>query len=128
MKKKIIFSIIISLILFIIISISFMLNSKKTYKVTITNNTNSNISNLTLKFKPGKTISEDFKLNPKETIKYDIDTSDIDGETSLVLLFKDDTNNLHEEYVTGYLEKNYTGKAKVLIDINNDNKIYFSIK
>lgn len=134
MRKKFILPIIISLLVFIVISITFIINNKNSYSISITNNTSLTISNLTLKFKPGKILSENFELNPKETIKYDIDTSNIAGETSLVLLFKDDTNTLHEEYINGYLEKNFTGKSKVLIDTDNDNdndndnNIFFSIK
>lgn len=128
MKKKFIFPIIIFAVFLIIIYMIFILSNKNFYNITITNNSNLSISNLTLKFKPGKNINENFNINPGETIKYSINTSEINGETSLVLLFKDESNNIHEEYINGYLEKNYTGKSKVLIDIDNNNKIYFSIK
>ncbi|WP_244834942.1 hypothetical protein [Clostridium sp. BJN0001] len=73
-----------------------------------------------------KTIS---KIEPKKSLKYTIDTNSIKGETSLILTYKDNSNNSYEESVAGYLEKGYSGQSKILINkIDTNGKLDIEIK
>lgn len=118
-NNKIIIS---SLILFLIIFISiFKFGFSSGYKISIENNTNETIENLELKYYVGGTIKIISKIEPQKFWEDNIDTNSIQGENSIILSYKDNKGNSHEEYIVGYLEKGYSGKSNVIINKIDDN-------
>lgn len=58
-----------------------------------------------------------------------MDTNNIQGENAIILAYKDNKGDFHEEYIVGYLEKGYSGKCNVIINnINENGKLDIEIK
>jgi hypothetical protein len=99
------------------------------YKIKIINNTDMIVTNLELKYKVGTTIQSIPQVEPKKSWEYTIDTSNINGENAVILTYRDNSDNLYEESVIGYLEKGYEGKVDVFInEINENGKLEIEIK
>lgn len=126
-KNKIITSIVILLLLGVTGIYKFSFSSG--YKISITNNTNKTVEKLELKYKVGNIIQTISQIESKKTWKNTIDTNSIQGENAIILTYKDNKDNVYEEYVVGYLEKGYSGKANVVINnINKNGKLEITIK
>ncbi|OPX49755.1 hypothetical protein [Clostridium thermobutyricum] len=112
-KRKLI---ICSLIIFLSGALYFLsiIFSNK-YNITILNNTNQSISNMELKFKTNGSIKKIPKIEKNNSFKISIDTSSIQSEDAIILEYKDIKDNIHKEYVVGYLEKGHFGNVKVII-------------
>lgn len=126
-KNKIIIGVLILFLLGVISIYKFSFNSG--YKISITNNTNKTIEKLELKYKVGNIIQSISQIEPKKSWKDTIDTKKIQGENAIILTYKDNKGNSYEEYVVGYLEKGYSGKANVVINnIDENGKLKITIK
>ena len=118
-KNKFIIVIFISLLLVILGIIKFTFNSG--YKIHIVNNTNQSIKSIEIKFKVGSILETISQIDPSSSWKTTIDTNSIQGENSIVLIYKDNQGNSYEKTIVGYLEKGYIGKVKVFIDKIDEN-------
>ena len=126
-KNKIIIGVLILFLLGVISIYKFSFSSG--YKISITNNTNKTIEKLELKYKVGNIIQSISQIEPKKSWKDTIDTKKIQGENAIILTYKDNKGNFYEEYVVGYLEKGYSGKANVVINnIDENGKLNITIK
>lgn len=126
-KNKIVIVALIVFILGVIGIIKFSFISG--YKISITNNTNKTVENLELKYKVGNIIQTISQIESKKYWKYIIDTNSIQGENAIILTYKDNKGNFYEEYVVGYLEKGYSGKANVVINkIDENGKLEIEVK
>lgn len=126
-KNKIIIGVLILFLLGVISIYKFSFSSG--YKISITNNTNKTIEKLELKYKVGNIIQSISQIEPKKSWKDTIDTKKIQGENAIILTYKDNKGNSYEEYVVGYLEKGYSGKANVVINnIDENGKLKITIK
>lgn len=126
-KNKIIIGVLILFLLGVISIYKFSFSSG--YKISITNNTNKTIEKLELKYKVGNIIQSISQIEPKKSWKDTIDTKKIQGENAIILTYKDNKGNFYEEYVVGYLEKGYSGKANAVINnIDENGKLNITIK
>lgn len=104
-------------------------NFSNGYKVTIENNSNKTIKNVELKYKVGSNIKIIDEIAANESCKENINTDNVQGENSIILVYKDINGHSHEECVVGYLEKGYSGKVKVNINkVNDDGKLDIVVK
>lgn len=100
------------------------------YKITITNDTGKPIENLEIKYASGKSIKTIEKIERDKNWKYTVNTDEIEGEDSIILIYKDNNNVEHKETLVGYLEKGYDGEISVYaskIDGNGILDIYIKI-
>ena len=126
-RNKIIISVVILFLLGVIGICKFSFSSG--YKIYITNNTNNTVEKLELKYKVGNIIQTISQIESKKSWKDTIDTNAIQGGNSIILTYKDNTGNSYEEYIVGYLEKGYNGKANVVINnIDENGKLEITIK
>lgn len=126
-KNKIIISVLV-VFLTVVIGV-FKFSFSKGYKISIDNNTNKTIENLELKYYVGNTIKTILQIEPKKSWKNNIDTNNIQGKNAIILTYKDNKGNSHEEFVVGYLEKGYSGKSNVVINKIDDNgKLEIEVK
>ena len=126
-RNKIIISVVILFLLGVIGICKFSFSSG--YKIYITNNTNNTVEKLELKYKVGNIIQTISKIESKKSWKDTIDTNAIQGGNSIILTYKDNKGNSYEEYIVGYLEKGYNGKANVVINnIDENGKLEITIK
>lgn len=126
-KNKIIIGALIVFLLGVIGIVKFSFSSG--YKISIDNNTNETVENLNLKYKVGNTIQTVSQIKSKKSWKDTIDTNIIQGENAIILTYKDNKGNFYEEYVVGYLEKGYSGKANVVINkIDENGKLEIEVK
>lgn len=125
--NKITIGIVIFLILGFIGICKFSFSSG--YKICITNNTDKTVERLELNYKVGNTIQTISQIESKKTWKDTIDTNSIKGENAIILIYKDNKGTSYEEYIVGYLEKGYRGKANVVINsIDTNGKLEIIIK
>lgn len=123
-RNKIIISVVILFLLGVIGICKFSFSSG--YKIYITNNT---VEKLELKYKVGNIIQTISQIESKKSWKDTIDTNAIQGGNSIILTYKDNKGNSYEEYIVGYLEKGYNGKANVVINnIDENGKLEITIK
>ena len=126
-RNKIIISVVILFLLGVIGICKFSFSSG--YKIYITNNTNNTVEKLELKYKVGNIIQTISQIESKKSWKDTIDTNAIQGGNSIILTYKDNKCNSYEEYIVGYLEKGYNGKANVVINnIDENGKLEITIK
>ena len=126
-KNKIIIDLLILFLLGVVGICKFSFNSG--YKISITNNTNKTVEKLELKYKFANIIQTISQIESKKSWKGAIDTNNIQGENAIILTYKDNKGNSYEEYVVGYLEKGYSGKANVVINkIDENGKLEITIK
>lgn len=126
-KNKIIISMVIVFLIVVISVFKFSFSSG--YIISIDNNTDKTIENLELKYYVGNTIKTISQIEQKKSWKYNIDTNSIQGENAIILAYKDNKGNSHEEYVVGYIEKGYSGKSNVVINKIDDNgKLEIEVK
>lgn len=111
-KRVIILTLIITLIC-ISVGIRLVFKSYNGYKITIRNNTDKPIEKLEIKYASGKSIKTIEKIEKDESWKYTVNTDEIDGEDSIILIYKDKSNTEHKETLVGYLEKGYDGESSV---------------
>ncbi|WP_160672443.1 hypothetical protein [Clostridium sp. C8-1-8] len=117
----------ITFILSVIGIAKFSFNSG--YKISINNTTNVAIERLELKYKAGNVIKAISQIGAKASWTGAIDTNSFDGENAIILTYKDNKNNPHEEYVVGYLEKGYHGNTNVVINnIDENGKLELEVK
>ena len=87
------------------------------------------VEKLELKYKVGNIIQTISQIESKKSWKDTIDTNAIQGGNSIILTYKDNKGNSYEEYIVGYLEKGYNGKANVVINnIDENGKLEITIK
>lgn len=111
--KKVLTILFITLIVSIIVWITFI--STKGVKVSIQNESEQPISNVTLFFTGGEQhipliepfSSQQVSINP-------------DGESSLEISFIDSNNMVFKETIDVYFEHNYKGELYLTIDSNKD--------
>ena len=126
-RNKIIISVVILFLLGVIGICKFSFSSG--YKIYITNNTNNTVEKLELKYKVGNIIQTISQIESKKSWKDTIDTNAIQGGNSIILTYKDNKGNSYEEYIVGYLENGYNGKANVVINnIDENGKLEITIK
>ena len=126
-RNEIIISVVILFLLGVIGICKFSFSSG--YKIYITNNTNKTVEKLELKYKVGNIIQTISQIESKKSWKDTIDTNSIQGENAIILTYKDNKGNSYEEYIVGYLEKGYNGKANVVINnIDENGKLEITIK
>ena len=126
-RNKIIISVVILFLLGVIGICKFSFSSW--YKIYITNNTNNTVEKLELKYKVGNIIQTISQIESKKSWKDTIDTNAIQGGNSIILTYKDNKGKSYEEYIVGYLEKGYNGKANVVINnIDENGKLEITIK
>ncbi|WP_194192452.1 hypothetical protein [Clostridium chrysemydis] len=126
-KNKIIIGVLILFLLGVVGILKFSFSNG--YKISITNNTNKTIKKLELKYKVDSMIQNISQIESKTSWKYTIDTNSIQGENAIILTYKDNKGNSYEEYVVGYLEKGYSGKANVVINnVDENGKLEITIK
>ncbi|WP_455539260.1 hypothetical protein [Terrisporobacter sp.] len=98
------------------------------YKISIHNNTNKTTCKLEIKYKTGNVIENISQIKPKSSWKYTIDTKNLEWENAIILTYKDNKGNLHEEYMVGYIEKGYRGRVNATIyNIDKDGKLNMKI-
>lgn len=85
------------------------------YKITITNDTDKPIENLEIKYASGKSIKTIEKIERDKSWKYTVNTDEINGEDSIILIYKDKSNTEHKDTLVGYLEKGYDGEISVYV-------------
>lgn len=123
-RNKIIIVVVILFLLGVIGICKFSFSSG--YKIYITNKT---VEKLELKYKVGNIIQTISQIESKKSWKDTIDTNSIQGENAIILTYKDNKGNSYEEYIVGYLEKGYRGKANVVINnIDENGKLEMTIK
>lgn len=129
MNMKIKF-ILFALVIFLLVVIGILkFNFSSGYKISITNNTNKTIENLELRYKVDDIIQNISQIESKKSWKGTIDTNSIQGENAIILTYKNSKGTSYEEYVVGYLEKGYSGKADVVINkINENGKLEMEVK
>lgn len=129
MNRKIKF-ILFALVIFLLVVIGILkFNFSSGYKISITNNTNTTIENLELRYKVGDIIQNISQIESKKSWKGTIDTNSIQGENAIILTYKNNKGTSYEEYVVGYLEKGYSGKADVVINkIDENGKLKMEVK
>lgn len=99
------------------------------YKISIINDTNKTIEKLEVKYKVGNIIQNISQIKSKKTWNCTVNTDNIQGENSIVLIHKDKKGNSYEEYIIGYLEKGYSGKTEVVINsIDKNGKLGIIVK
>lgn len=86
------------------------------YKISIKNNTNKFIEDLELQYNTGELIETIEKIDAKTLWKDKINTNTLNKESSIVLTYKDNNDNLHKEIIVGFLEKGSSGRANIIID------------
>lgn len=129
--KKIIVSIIVLIIgalCFVTIRIA-----QEGFDIRVENETNKEVSGLYLTYDniksdiniPSIASGEKYTLN----VNQNEDSNNDFSEAALKLEYEDDKGNLHTEYLIGYFEKGYTGKAVVNIkSIDENGKLEVEIK
>ncbi|WP_459480959.1 hypothetical protein [Clostridium saccharoperbutylacetonicum] len=129
MTRKIKF-ILFALVIFLLVVIGILkFNFSSRYKISITNNTNKTIENLELRYKVGDIIQNISQIESKKSWKGTIDTNSIQGENAIILTYQNNKGTSYEEYVVGYLEKGYSGKADVVINkIDENGKLEMEVK
>ncbi|AQR94341.1 hypothetical protein [Clostridium saccharoperbutylacetonicum] len=129
MNRKIKF-ILFALVIFLLVVIGILkFNFSSGYKISIANNTNKTIENLELRYKVGDIIQNISQIESKKSWKGAIDTNSIQGENAIILTYKNNKGTSYEEYVVGYLEKGYSGKADVVINkIDENGKLEMEVK
>ncbi|MFS0824353.1 hypothetical protein [Bacillus sp. 1P02SD] len=95
------------------------------FDITVENNTKKEVSGLYLTYDD---IKSDIKIpsvpsGEKYTINVDPneDSNNNFSEAALKLEYKDNKGKLHTEYVIGYFEKGYSGKADINIKSIDEN-------
>lgn len=108
----------------------FKINFSNGYKISITNNTNKIVEDLEIRYKTGGAVIQNIpEIQPKDSWEYIINTNNIQGENAIILKYKDNNSNSHEEYLVGYLEKGYCGNSNAIINnIDKNGKLEIEIK
>jgi hypothetical protein len=124
-KIKNIFIGISFIILVSFLTISYFTNKSRVY---IKNNTNEIITNLKLQYYDGKIIATIPEIKAGSSKKYVIDTSNLEGDSSIYLTYKDATGKEYNETIIGYLQRGYSENATVSINnIDNEKKLEFFV-
>lgn len=127
MSKKNIIMIGMLLVVLLVFIIAMKFDSG--YEIKIINNTDKIVTNLELKYRVGTTIQDIPEVESNKSLECNIDTNNINGENAVILTYRDNSDNLYEESVIGYLEKGYEGKVDVFINkINENGKLEIEIK
>lgn len=119
---------IILLILLVIISGRFIF-SNKGFVITISNNTDVELSGLKLTYEK---ITKDIDiplLSAHKNLKINVVPPENFSENSMRIYYIDNQGNRQEECIIGYFEKGY--KGKVLVEINSvdkDGKLFIKVK
>ena len=119
------------LILFLLGIVGFFkVNISNKYKISITNNTNKIVRDLEIRYKTGGVIIQNIpQIQPKYSWECIINTNNIQGENAIILKYKDNNGNSHEEYLVGYLEKGYCGNSNAIINnLDKNGKLEIEIK
>lgn len=123
--------IIIGAVLLLLVGIVgvFKVNLHNGYKISITNQTNSIVRDLEIRYKTGERVIESIsQLQPNDSWECTIDTNHMQGENAIILLYNDKNGNSYEESIMGYLEKGYGGKSKVsIINVDENGKLEIEI-
>lgn len=108
----------------------FKINFSNGYKISITNNTNKIVRDLEIRYKTGGVVIQNIpQIQPKDFWEYIINTNNIQGENAIILKYKDNNGNSHEEYIVGYLEKGYYGNSNAIINnVDKNGKLEIEIK
>lgn len=108
----------------------FKINFSNGYKISITNNTNKIVRDLEIRYKTGGVVIQNIpQIQPKDSWEYIINTNNIQGENAIILKYKDNNGNSHEEYIVGYLEKGYYGNSNAIINnVDKNGKLEIEIK
>ncbi|MPQ43230.1 hypothetical protein [Clostridium tarantellae] len=97
----------------------FKLSVSNTYKIFIHNKTNKALKDLELSFYNGDIIEKIENIDTNKSCMVNLNTKNINGETSLYLTYKDNKGNIQKVCVVGYLEKGYGGIEKIKIKSSN---------
>lgn len=127
--------IIVSIIVLIIGALGFVTIrlAQEGFDIRVENETNKEVSGLYLTYDniksdiniPSIASGEKYTLN----VNQNEDSNNDFSEAALKLEYKDNKGNLHTEYLIGYFEKGYTGKAVVNIkSIDENGKLEVEIK
>ena len=99
------------------------------YIIYIANNTDKTITNLEIRYKVGDSITIIPEIKSNKSWEEKIDTNSIQGENSIILIYRDNVGNSYEETIVGYLEKGYSGQNKVTInEIDETGKLEIKVK
>lgn len=127
--------IIVSIIVVIIGSVGFATFRlvQDEFDIRVANETNKEVSGLYLTYDniksdikiPSIVSGEKYVLNVNQN---EVSNNDF-SEDALKLEYKDNKGNLHTEYLIGYFEKGYTGKAVINIkSVDENGKLDVEIK
>ncbi|EGT3617399.1 hypothetical protein FHH43_14415 [Clostridium perfringens] len=120
MRKKTL--LILGIILVILLSIGFyLLKDSSTFKVTINNKTNKEVSGLQIGYDNNKANINVPSIKAGESTEVKV-KSDENG--SLVMYYTDILGDSHKEILAGYFQKGVSGKVVVNITAVNDLGIY----
>ncbi|WP_042274368.1 hypothetical protein [Faecalimicrobium dakarense] len=126
--NKIIVSIGIGLVI-VLTALNLIEKLNDGYKLSITNKTDSTITDLEIRYKVGGIIKTVSKIEPNKSWKEKIDTKKVQGEDSIFLIYKDKKGNIHDKCLVGYLEHGYSGQAYVIINqIDENGKLDISLE
>lgn len=91
------------------------------FDIEIKNNTNENISGLTITY---KNIVKDVgipEIQPGETYKINLNPQESFSENSMIIYYKDKRGYVQRNTLIGYFEKGYNGRIKVNINSQDKN-------
>ena len=85
------------------------------FNITVDNQTNTEISGLYLTYDNIKSNIEIPSILSGKEYEFNVNPTEEFGEGSMKLHYKDKKGKLHTEYVFGYIEKGYSGKAIITL-------------
>ena len=103
--------------------------SSRDSTLSIQNNTDETISVLTIKYSNSLNIIEVPRISPKQVYETKLILPENFTEGSIKILYTDKQGVNHEDYLVGYIEKDYKVKINIIIDsVDNNGVLTIKIK
>ncbi|RKL69259.1 hypothetical protein CR203_04315 [Salipaludibacillus neizhouensis] len=118
MKK---FLVIITILLLGFIGLSKYIFAQDGFDIKVINETNKEISGIYLTYDHIKSDIIVPSIEQGEVYKLNVNPTETFVENAMKLQYKDKEEKLHTEYVIGYFEKGYSGKAEITIKSVDEN-------
>ncbi|MGJ9386126.1 hypothetical protein [Salipaludibacillus sp. CF4.18] len=118
MKK---FLVIITILLLGFIGLSKYIFAQDGFDIKVINQTNKDISGIYLTYDHIKSDIIVPSVEQGEVYKLNVNPTETFVENAMKLQYKDKEEKLHTEYVIGYFEKGYSGKAEITIKSVDEN-------
>ncbi|KRE39727.1 hypothetical protein [Paenibacillus sp. Soil522] len=108
----------------------FLFSGDEGFDITVKNQTNIEISGLYLTYHKISTDIEIPSISSHKEFKFNVTPTPTEdfGENTMELYYKDHKGQIHTEYVFGYFEKGYYGKATITLkSVDENGKIQIEV-